>query len=259
MHMTTSPSVTASRFDLAVHRSRRSEVLPDTPANCWDGLAQEIHDRVQPKLFVAVMRLGELRLNLHPAGRAGDGECDCELCRSLQEVETYIQRAGHALHACMNPSSVAADRGGEKEKPVPGFRLVHGLRDVVDHMQSEQRTVSLETRGNIGAASLDLQHHLIDSTAELIHNAFRHGVARRVRVRLDGRPAPLAFEQRCGFRLTVLDDGVGFDAATTARRGLGLTGIRHRCEKHGGAFHLRRRRHCRGVAAAICIPPVAPH
>ncbi|MEL7237488.1 MAG: ATP-binding protein [Planctomycetota bacterium] len=238
------------------HSPRRSHAV-ETPANCWDGLAQEIHDRVHPKLFVAVMRLGELRLNMHPTGRAGDGSCDCETCRTLLEVETYIQRAGQALHECMNPTSVIGDRASDNAKPVPGFRLVHGLRDVVDHMQSGQRAISLETRGKIGAAPLELHHHLIDSTAELIHNALRHGSARQVRVRLDGRPAPFAFEQRCGFRLSVIDDGIGFDASTTARRGLGLTGIRHRSQKHGGSFHLRRRRRCRGVAAAICIPPAA--
>ncbi|MBW3576031.1 MAG: ATP-binding protein [Actinobacteria bacterium] len=71
---------------------------------------------------------------------------------------------------------------------------------------------------------------LVRVTREAATNAVRHGEASRVALRLateDGR-----------LRLTVVDDGRGFDP-TTARRGYGLRSMRDRVEGLDGELRVR--------------------
>ena len=68
---------------------------------------------------------------------------------------------------------------------------------------------------------------------EALHNAVRHGAARRVTVRLNGAERRLTLE--------VADDGVGFDPGDPELRSrhLGLTSMEERARELGGALELR--------------------
>jgi signal transduction histidine kinase len=77
------------------------------------------------------------------------------------------------------------------------------------------------------------RHALLRIAREAVGNAARHGHATHVKIELqrlsDGRR-----------RLVVCDDGGGFDvaAATTKRKGFGLTSMRERSEALPGAFAI---------------------
>jgi signal transduction histidine kinase len=88
--------------------------------------------------------------------------------------------------------------------------------------------------------SLAVRHNVFLIAAEALHNAARHSGARTVRVALepDGR--------RC--RLTVHDDGGGFDTGTevdtadTGDEGLGLTSMRRRAAGIGAELTIESER-----------------
>ena len=66
---------------------------------------------------------------------------------------------------------------------------------------------------------------------EALHNAVRHSGVRQFAVQLEGTSSAL--------RLTVRDEGVGFDAGTTASRGLGLTSMKERLKLVGGTLSIQ--------------------
>jgi signal transduction histidine kinase len=93
-----------------------------------------------------------------------------------------------------------------------------------------------------GEASRTLEksvaHYLFRAVRELLGNAVNHGHAKQIVIGLHWSPSSL--------RITVDDDGQGFDSppatkAGPARRGLGLTAIRERLDAMGGAMQIESR------------------
>jgi signal transduction histidine kinase len=66
---------------------------------------------------------------------------------------------------------------------------------------------------------------LVRIVREGVTNAVRHAQASDITVELTGDP---------GIRLSIVDNGVGFDPATAARGGFGLTSMRERARAAGG-------------------------
>jgi integral membrane sensor domain MASE1 len=84
-------------------------------------------------------------------------------------------------------------------------------------------------------ASPETRMGLLEITREAISNAVCHGDASEIWIRLDGER---------GIRLSILDDGKGFDPALVAAGesgdvGFGLTGMKETAADLGGAMHLR--------------------
>jgi len=76
--------------------------------------------------------------------------------------------------------------------------------------------------------SIEVEETLYRIAQEALHNVVKHAGARSVRVRV----AALGDE----VRLTVTDDGRGFDPATVPDGHLGLAGMRSRAERLGGTL-----------------------
>lgn len=68
---------------------------------------------------------------------------------------------------------------------------------------------------------------------EALHNCGRHARARQVSISLEGQPELI--------RLTVQDDGIGFDAAKRSKTGLGLMGIGERVRDLSGQLRIESR------------------
>ena len=79
---------------------------------------------------------------------------------------------------------------------------------------------------------------------EATSNAARHGGAQRVTVGLT---------REDGLRLTVSDDGAGFDPEATRRAGFGLISMRERAEALGGRLNLRSRPGA-GTTVEVIVP-----
>lgn len=106
---------------------------------------------------------------------------------------------------------------------------------------------ALESDPRFDAGGSAQANHLYHVAQELMTNAFKHGQARAVVVRLE--------VHQQGQRLVVHNDGIALDlVAMKTRRGMGLSGIRSRATYLGGHFTLRDEPQGTGVAAIIELP-----
>ncbi|AVH98137.1 diguanylate cyclase [Streptomyces sp. WAC00288] len=174
-------------------------------------LAHELHDAVSQKLF-------SLRLTAQAAAALVDRD-PVRAKGELQQVAALAAEAADELRAAVVELRPAAlDEDG----------LVHTLRtqiQVLDRAHSAR--VTFESPG-VRALPATQEEAVLRVAQEALHNALRHADAERVRVSLirDGR----------GARLTVADDGKGFDPRTvrSAGRHLGLVSMRDRAGGVGG-------------------------
>ncbi len=171
-------------------------------------LAGEIHDSVQQGLSGLILQLdGTLRQgNIDPAVRARLGVVRNMVAFTRQEVQ-------HAVWNLESPL-LSDDNLGKALGSLAGF-IGTGSPVITVEADSEQDQLSQSVR-----------HHLLRIAQEAITNAVRHGQAGRITVRLERMPG--------GLRLSIRDDGKGFDPALVENTGsghFGLRGLKARAEK----------------------------
>jgi two-component system sensor histidine kinase UhpB len=126
------------------------------------------------------------------------------------------------------------------------FGLVAALEDLVDGWNDGQADgfCSLTTEGELDRLGEAIDIGIYRIVQESLTNAGKHARATSVRIELTRRGNAI--------ELSIADDGVGFDPATTTR-GLGLPGIRERVEAMQGGFRLETSAG-RGVSLRIHVP-----
>lgn len=123
-----------------------------------------------------------------------------------------------------------------------------GLLVALQELAAQARTLhGVKCRFEVKGAPPACDHltslHLYRITQEAIHNAVRHGQARHIRIVL--------FSRRREHRLTIADDGKGFDAAAQGRApGSGLRLMGYRATIIGGVLSLDS--HPGGGARVTC-------
>jgi signal transduction histidine kinase len=174
-----------------------------------DRMARDLHDTVIQRLFGVGLNLQSI------AGRAPQ-----DLSAGLREMVAEIDRVIDRIRATIYQLGM----GGEDR----------GVRDHVATLVQELSAlvglnVEVSFEGPVDTAiTAQVAEHLIASIRESVTNVGRHAHATQASVTIkieDGR---------C--RLTVLDNGVGFDWSRVREGGLGLTNLRARAEKLDGTF-----------------------
>jgi signal transduction histidine kinase len=176
-------------------------------------LARELHDAVTQKLFGVVLAAESgAALLERDIGEAG---AQLALVRELarEAMEELRSVIVHLRPAALEAEGLAVALG----KHVDVLRRAH------------RREIVLEVDGEtlIPAA---IEADVFRIAQEALHNALRHAQAARIAVRL-----------RCdagGLRLSVSDDGVGFDPAAVRARHLGLTTMAERARAAGGTLDI---------------------
>jgi signal transduction histidine kinase len=176
-----------------------------------DRLARDLHDTVIQRLFGVGLTLQSM------AGRAprdmsvGLGEAVAEIDRVIDRIRATIYQLG---------------MGGEDR----------GLRDhVVSLVRELSSVVGFDVEvgfdGPVDTAiSAQVVEHLMATIRESLTNIGRHAHATQARVAIKVENG------RC--RLTVVDNGGGFDDSKLREGGLGLTNLRARAEKLDGTFEM---------------------
>jgi PAS domain S-box-containing protein len=174
-------------------------------------LAAELHTGLGQDIALAKMKLSVLR-----------GSSSADLHDPLMRIEALVERADLSLRSItfqLSPPSLH-DLG-----LVPALQWlaedIGGRYGLDVRIEDEQTSVEADGRMRV---------ILFRAVRELLVNTATHARARRARVRLDSEDGLL--------RITVEDEGAGFDAAQGDLQGYGLFGIREQLRHVGGTMHI---------------------
>lgn len=224
---------TLSRHLVAIEERERRE------------LACALHDRASPNLAALRILFANLAAHLSetlPAtAHAGIGPMLDDAAALLADTTAGIREI------CTNLRPATLDYGGlapALHEYVSQFRQRTGVDAAVEIAPGTDTRV-------LGHAAKMLCFRLVQ---EALTNCAKHARAGGVRIRLE--------HQADRFRLTVTDDGVGFDLSrlgeTGSTPGLGLITMRERVELAGGIFRLRTRPgEGTGIVVELPCPPAS--
>jgi signal transduction histidine kinase len=175
-------------------------------------ISRELHDEVGQSLSALLMELGNLG-----AVAPGDAELrsHVESIRKLAESSVNVVRNMALL---LRPSMLddlglvpALQWQAREISKRTGLAVTVEAENVADDLPEEHKTCIYRV------------------VQEALNNCARHAFARSVRI--------VVVQESDRIRLSVLDDGLGFNSTHT--RGLGLLGMEERVTHLGGRFHLQ--------------------
>lgn len=183
----------------------------------------DIHDGPVQHMYAALSQVDLLRRALEAAGPLA-AEADDRLRRIRQLLEGGLNEVRSFIGAFRPPEWEARDL----------VTLLEGL--ALQHESMTDTTILLEVRGTLPQVPLPVKIGLFRVLQEGLSNAYRHGGATRVAVRL--RRVERRGEPR--LRMSISDNGHGFDAsAPVPDKHFGIQGMRDRVEMIGGRFRLK--------------------
>lgn len=202
-------------------------------------LARDLHDSVTQMLYSATL----IAQSISPAYRRDRAEGEKRLGRLLQLNRSALAEM-RALLRELRPAEEAPVSLQSSEFPLPAvFRVRRdGLVPVLgEHLAQLKRDGLSVSYGHdtYQRQSQDLEEALFRIVQETLHNTVKHARASTIQVRLQGESGEI--------RLTVYDDGIGFDARSTLALasvepnqdgGMGILAMRERVLDLKGKFRL---------------------
>lgn len=192
-------------------------------------LARDLHDSVKQQIFAASMQIAAARALVRRDPAAAEAR--------LSEVERTVAEAQRELTDLIRELRPAA---------LANKGLVPALRDYSGDWSRRSGIAAEVYAQGERPAPLDVEQALFRVAQEALANIARHSGATRAEVRVSWEPEAL--------RLTVSDDGRGFDAAAADGKGVGLQSMRERVEAIGGALAIRAAASGPGACVEACVP-----
>jgi PAS domain S-box-containing protein len=178
-------------------------------------IARELHDDIGQRLAILAVTLDEIKL-LTSKSRGELGSGIDALQRQTSEISSAIHALSHELHS----------------SKLELLGAVVAMRGFCAELSGQQKVeVDFSHKDVPQRVPPEIALCLFRVMQEALHNAVRHSGVRQFAVQLEGTSHAL--------RLTVRDEGVGFDAGTTASRGLGLTSMKERLKLVGGTLSIQ--------------------
>jgi len=207
-------------------------------------LARDLHDSVTQHIF----GMGMIAESLASAFRRSQEEGERRAAR-LTELSRTALAEMRALLAELRPAG--APMPTETLNVLPDMVRVRrdgievALDALAERMSVHEVPVVVERNGYQRQPG-HVEEALFRIAQEAVNNAVKHARARRVRIQLSGEGGTL--------RLTVVDDGCGFDPATDIRAGgLGLTSMRERAAALGGTVRIETKPGA-GTRVEVTVP-----
>jgi signal transduction histidine kinase len=196
-------------------------------------MARELHDTLEQQLTGLSLQLDA----------AGD---------TLGESPEVAQRALASARGLLKHTRVEARRSIWDLRPsaLEDGDLLAALRETLHHASSGARPVILiQATGTARRLPAAIESGLLRIATEAVTNAVKHAQAGEVRVELAYSSDEV--------RLTVRDDGCGFDATVTPAAGhFGLTGLRERAVRMNARLRIESQPG-HGTTLTLTVP--APH
>jgi signal transduction histidine kinase len=202
---------------------------PESLLQISDGELQrvllDIHDGPVQYMFAALSQLDLLRRALAPCAACADGIPALERAERIRQLlESGLSEIRSFIGAFRTPDFEARDLAA----------LLEGL--ALEHEAMSDTALTLDLAPDLPEVRLAQKIVLYRVLQEALSNAYRHGHAAAVRVRLESSRSE---EGEPWLALTVADNGSGFDPATLqGPHHFGVAGMRERAEMVGGRFSL---------------------
>ncbi|MGH2427835.1 MAG: GAF domain-containing protein [Candidatus Limnocylindria bacterium] len=240
VEISTTPTVTDGRFSGAHGSvrdiSERERLEGDLRAQAAElaanqeraHLARELHDSVTQALFSMGLTMRSLELLM-----VSDPEAARAKLTELRELQKDALAEMRTLIFELRPASLETDG------------LTQAIRTHAAAVQGRTGlnvTVDAEPMDRL---PLPVEEALYRIGQEALHNVVKHANAGRAAIRLE--------RESDRVRLTVEDDGVGFDIDAVPRGHIGLLGMRQRADLMGGELTLRTQAG-RGTHLEVTVP-----
>ena len=177
-------------------------------------IARELHDDVGQQVALLAIDLEQLN-HLKKNPNRGADELTREALARTQDVAKSVHDLSHRLH----PAKLRL------------IGLIPALHSLQRELASPGLSVTFTHQDIPASLPYDLSLCLFRVVQEALQNVVKHSNARNVAVDLSLEGTDL--------RLTIVDDGVGFEYETAIGRGLGLVSMRERLESAGGVLTIR--------------------
>ena len=179
-------------------------------------ISQDLHDGVLQSLFAVGLTLETATLMMPPRSRKTFGQpigqAIDQLNRVMHEIRNFIAGLGSDLL---------------KGKDLP--TALRYMLELLGQTQGTRVRLVLEDRAT-QALSTEQSLHLLLIIQEAVGNCIKHGHAQEATVSLK--------MLKQGVRLSIRDNGCGFNPKATRRTGYGLSNMTARAQKIGGRFTL---------------------
>jgi NarL family two-component system sensor histidine kinase LiaS len=190
-------------------------------------LARDLHDSIKQNVFATALLMGAARSHLPPDTLPAQ--------TYLAEAEALAEQTRQELTALIRELRPArlADKG-----------LAVVLRDSAEIWSRRMGiAVAMHVLGE-RVIALDIEEALFRVAQEALANIAQHSGAARVAIHLLWEGARV--------RLTIADDGAGFDVAHANGRGVGLASMRERVAAHSGSLTIA------SAAGATTVEAIIP-
>jgi PAS domain S-box-containing protein len=177
-------------------------------------MGQDLHDGLCQLLTGLKFKTSSLEARLRQKALPEAAEA-----RALEKLANQAIQQGYGLARGLNPVKL------------PGQGLPSALADLAAGFEAAfNLRCACEFRTRTPITGQAVANHLYRIAQEAIHNAVKHGHARRITLRLA--------ESRGRHCLTVTDDGTGFRPGPTPQRGMGLQNMRVRASLIGASLTI---------------------
>ncbi len=176
-------------------------------------LARDLHDSIKQNVFATALLVGAARTHLPPDTLPAQ--------TYLAEAEALAEQTRQELTALIRELRPARleDKG-----------LAVVLREYAEDWSRRMGiAVAMHVQGE-RVIALDIEEALFRVAQEALANIAHHSGAAHVTIHLAWDGAQV--------RLTIADDGTGFDVAHANGRGVGLASMRERVVAHNGSLHI---------------------
>ncbi len=199
-------------------------------------ISQDLHDGILQSLFIVGLGLEASKSVMSPKSRKTAGPI----------LDQAIDQLNHVMHEIR---SFIAGLGSNLLK---GRDLPTALQHMLDSLTQHQATrvrLAIEDRA-VQAVSVDQSLHLLLVIQEAVSNCIKHGHAKEATVSLK--------MLKHGVRLSIRDDGRGFNPEAVKGAGHGLGNMAARAQKIGGRFTVLSKVN-EGARIVFDLPNEASH
>jgi signal transduction histidine kinase len=176
-------------------------------------LGRDIHDTLLQSLAGLALQLDGVEHSVDPS----DARTRAQVARVREQMEEHIREVRYSIWDLRSPD------------PKPPS-LVDALSDSARRLATDAVSLRVDVTGQPRPCPERITQQLLRIAREAVINAVRHGRARSVALRL-------AYDRRA-LRLTVIDDGCGFDPAASVAADpghYGLSAMKERAAAAGGS------------------------